>query len=153
MTMIAVVSPSTYAAYGFGAGLERLDVKRLESRHASAIHSSKDGWDGFGRRVIVSGGNEHLRSGQPWAALASFMEKVLARSVELKAAAARLNQFRGLPNVNDGPFAHTPTNGDQMKIETAAERVVAASLHLENDADRKLLPGRPMTLVKSDAAA
>ena len=69
------------------------------------------------------------------AALASFMEKVSARGVEVEAAAAaRLNQFRslpangGLPDVNDGPLAHTPTNADQVKIETAAEGAVAASL-------------------------
>ena len=53
------------------------------------------------------------------AALASFMEKVSARGVELEAsAAARLNQFRGLPangglpDVDDGPLADTPTNAD-----------------------------------------
>jgi hypothetical protein len=69
------------------------------------------------------------------AALASFMEKVSAHGVEVEAAAAaRLNQFRGLPangglpDVNDGSLAHTPTNADQVKIETAAERAVAASL-------------------------
>jgi len=46
------------------------------------------------------------------AALASFMEKVSARGVELEAsAAARLNQFRGLPangglpGVDDGSLA------------------------------------------------
>ena len=102
------------------------------------------------------------------AALASIMEKVSARGVEVEAAAAaRLNQFRGLPangglpDVNDGPLA--PTNADQVKIETAAERAVAASLELEravaasldleNDADRKLRPGGPMTLIKSDRAS
>jgi hypothetical protein len=99
------------------------------------------------------------------AALASIMEKVSARGVEVEAAAAaRLNQFRGLPangGLNDGPLA--PTNADQVKIETAAERAVAASLELEravaasldleNDADRKLRPGRPMTLIKSDPAS
>ena len=92
------------------------------------------------------------------AALASIMEKVSARGVEVEAAAAaRLNQFRGLPangglpDVNDGPLA--PTNADQVKIETAAERAVAASLDLENDADRKLRPGRVMTLIKPDPPA
>jgi hypothetical protein len=92
------------------------------------------------------------------AALASFMEKVSARGVEVEAAAAaRLDQFRGLPanrglpDVNDGPLA--PTNADQVKIETTAERAVAASLNLENDADRKLRSSRPMTLVKSDPAS
>ena len=92
------------------------------------------------------------------AAFISIMEKVSARGVEVEAAAAaRLNQFRGLPangglpDVNDGPLA--PTNADQVKIETAAERAVAASLDLENDADRKLRPGGPMTLIKSDPAS
>ena len=37
------------------------------------------------------------------AALASFMEKVSARGVELEAAAAvRLNEFRGLPTASAG---------------------------------------------------
>ena len=58
------------------------------------------------------------------AALASFMEKVATRGVELEAAAAvRLNQFRGLPangrppNVDNKPLAHTPTNTDVTKSE------------------------------------
>jgi hypothetical protein len=48
------------------------------------------------------------------AALSLFMEKVSARGAELEAAAAaRLDQFRGLPvslslpHVSDGPLAHT----------------------------------------------
>ena len=92
------------------------------------------------------------------AALASFREKVSARGVEVEAAAAvRLDQFRGLPangdlqDVDDGPLA--PTNTDQMRIAAAAERAVADGLHVENDADRKLRPGRLMTLIKSDSAA
>ena len=94
------------------------------------------------------------------AALASFMEKVSARGVEVEiAAAARLDQFRGLPenrslpHVSDGPLAHTPTNADQMIIEIVAERAVADGLHIESDADRKPKLGRPMVLVKSDPAA
>ena len=69
------------------------------------------------------------------AALASFMEKVSARGVELEAsAAARLNQFRGLPangglpDVDDGPLVHTPTNADRVRIAAAAERAVADGL-------------------------
>jgi hypothetical protein len=92
------------------------------------------------------------------AALASFMEKVSASGVEVEAAAAvRLDQFRGLPangglpDVKDGPLA--PTNADQVRIAAAAERAVADGLHVENDADRKSRPGRPMTLVKSDPAS
>ena len=79
------------------------------------------------------------------AALASFMEKVSARGVEVEAAAAaRFDQFRGLPangtlpDVSDGPLAQTPINADQETIETVAERAVADSLHVESDGDRKL---------------
>jgi hypothetical protein len=94
------------------------------------------------------------------AALASFMEKVAARGVELEAsAAARLNQFRGLPasgglpDVDDGPLAGTPTNADRVRIVAAAERAVADGLQVESDGDRKPLSVRPMTLVKSEPAA
>ena len=74
------------------------------------------------------------------AALSSFMEKVSARGVELEAsAAARLDQFRGLPangglpNVDDGPLADTPTNADRVRIVAAAERAVADGLQVESD--------------------
>jgi hypothetical protein len=94
------------------------------------------------------------------AALASFMEKVSARGAELEAAAAaRLNQFRGLPanggppDVDDGPLAHPPTNVDQVKIVAAAERAVADSLRVENDGDRKVRSGPPIALVKSGPGA
>jgi hypothetical protein len=94
------------------------------------------------------------------AALVSFMEKVSARGVELEAsAAARLNQFRGLPanrglpDVDDGPLADTPTNADRVRIVAAAERAVADGLQVESDGDRKPLSVRPMTLVKSEPAA
>ena len=93
-------------------------------------------------------------------ALASFMEKVSARGVEVEAAAAaRLDQFRGLPannglpNVNDGPLAQTPINADQMIVEIVAERAVADSLHVESDGDRKPKSGRSIALVRSDPAA
>jgi hypothetical protein len=89
------------------------------------------------------------------AALASFMEKVSARGMELEAsAAARLNQFRGLPadggllDVDVGPQAHTSTNADRERIVTAAERAVAEGLHVESDGDRKPPSVRQMTLVK-----
>ena len=56
------------------------------------------------------------------AALASFMEKVSARGVEFEAsAAARFNQFRGLPpngglpDVAEGPLAHTQTDADLVE--------------------------------------
>jgi hypothetical protein len=94
------------------------------------------------------------------AALASFMEKVSARGVELEASAAkRLDQFRGLPadgglsDINDGALAHTPTSADQMRIAAAAERAVTDDLQVENGGDRKPRSGRPMTLVKSGPAA
>ena len=94
------------------------------------------------------------------AALASFMEKVSARGVELEASAAkRLDQFRGvpangdLPNVDDGPLAHTPINADQSRITAVAEGAVADGLDVEKDGDRKPWPARQMTLVKSGPAA
>ena len=93
------------------------------------------------------------------AALASFMEKVSARGLELEAAAeARLNQFRGIPrdggleDGHDGPATNAPPNVDRAKIAAAAERAVADGL-LENDGDRRPHSGRTMTLVKSGPAA
>ncbi len=94
------------------------------------------------------------------AALSLFMEQVSARGVELEAAAAaRLDQFRGLPvnssppDVSDEPLPEAPTNADQVKIAAAAERAVAEGLQVESDGDRKPKFGRPMVLVKSDPAA
>jgi hypothetical protein len=94
------------------------------------------------------------------AALASFMEKVSARGVELEAAAAaRLNEFRGLPangglpDVDDGPLVDTPTNADRARIAVAVERATADILHVESDGDRKPQSGRPITLVNSGSAA
>ena len=90
------------------------------------------------------------------AALSSFMEKVAARGAELEAtAAARLDQFRGLPvggrppNVSDGPLP--PTSADQERVAAAAERALTDGLDVEVDRDRK--SGRPMVLVKSNPAA
>jgi hypothetical protein len=92
------------------------------------------------------------------AALASFMEEVSARGVEVEAAAAaRFNAFRGLPakgrmpDVSDGPLAHIPTDADQERVAAAAERALVELV--ESDADRKPKSGRPMVLVKSDPAA
>jgi hypothetical protein len=102
------------------------------------------------------------------AALPSFMEKFATRSAELEAAAAkRPDQFRGvlgtagLPNVSDGPLAHTPANADQVKITAAAERAVvaaaeravAAKLRVGNDETHKTQSGRPIGLVRSEPAA
>ena len=92
-------------------------------------------------------------------ALASLMEKVSARGVEVEiAAAARLDQFRGLPetavcHMSVTDRCQTPTNADQMIIEIVAERAVADGLHVESDGDRKPKSGRPMVLVKADPAA
>jgi hypothetical protein len=91
------------------------------------------------------------------AALASFMDKVLARGVELdETSAARLNQFRGLPanggleDVDDGPRARSPANAaDEVRIAAVAERAVADGLHVENEGDHKPQSGRTATLVKS----
>jgi len=82
-------------------------------------------------------------------ALTSFMERVAARGAQLEAAAAaRLDQFRGLPataglpNVNDGP-----------KIAAAGERAVAGALHVENDEAYKSQPRHAIALVRSEPAA
>ncbi len=98
-------------------------------------------------------------SRQSEAALATFMEKVSARGAELEAAAARFDQFRGLPanatppDVVDGSSGHTPTNADQAKIVATAERAVADSLRVENDGDRRPRSGLPFAIVKSGPAA
>jgi hypothetical protein len=74
-------------------------------------------------------------------ALTSFMAKVAARGDALEAAAAaRFNQFRGLPA--DGVIS-------EETVAAVAERAVANGL--ENDGDRKLRP--PIALVKSGPAA
>jgi len=94
------------------------------------------------------------------AAVASFMEKVSARGVELEAsAAARLNHFRGLPansglpRVDDGPLALPPTNAaDAVRVAAAAERAVADGLRLESEGDRKPQSGRTITLIRSGSA-
>jgi hypothetical protein len=90
------------------------------------------------------------------AALASFMEKASARDRELEAsAAARLNQFCGLPanggfaDVDSRPLAQPLTHSDAGRIATSAERAVADSLHVESARDPKPQPARSMTLVKS----
>ena len=95
------------------------------------------------------------------AALASFMEKVSARGVDLDVAtAARLNQFRGLPataglpDVDDGPLGISPANAaDAVRAGAAAERAVADGLHVESDGDRKPQSARTITLVKSGPGA
>jgi hemoglobin-like flavoprotein len=81
------------------------------------------------------------------AALSMFMEKVAARGAELEtAAAARLDQFRGLR-----ALTQTPADADQERVAAAAERALGDGLDVEVDRDRKT--GRPMVLVKSNPAA
>jgi hypothetical protein len=99
-------------------------------------------------------------SRQTQAALTSLMENIATRGVELEAAAAaRLDQFRGLPatrglpNVNDGPLALTPSNVDQVKIAAAAERAVADEPRVENDEAHRPRSGRAIALVRSEPAA
>src|ERR1700733_7887512 len=99
------------------------------------------------------------------AALASFMEKASARESELESsAAARLNQFCGLPanggltDVENRPLAQTLTHSDAGRIAASAERAVAdslhvESLHVESARDPKPQPARSMSLVKSEPAA
>jgi hypothetical protein len=91
------------------------------------------------------------------AALASFMEKVSTRGGKLEtAAAARFNQFRGLPanaglsDVDNGSLPRTPINADKVRIATAAEQALAEGLHVESDGDRKPLPARSIALVKAN---
>ena len=60
---------------------------------------------------------------------------------------------RGLPNVNDGPLALTPSNVDQVKIAAAAERAVADELRVENDEAYRPRSGRAIALVRSEPAA
>jgi hypothetical protein len=102
--------------------------------------------------------SDYSRRGEE--ALTSFMAKVSARGDALEvAAAARLDQFHGLPvngslpNVSDGSLAQTPTNVDQERVAAAAERALTDSLEVESDADRRPKLGRLMALVKSDPAA
>src|ERR1700722_20022465 len=97
-----------------------------------------------------------LYAGRSEAALASFMEQAATRGAALEAeAAARLNQFRGLPanadlsDVDNGRVARTPTNADKLRISTAAEHAVAAGLQVESEGDRKPPPARSIALVKS----
>jgi hypothetical protein len=93
------------------------------------------------------------------AALASFTEKVSTRGREFEAlTTARLNQFRGLPangglpEVDDGPAADTPTNED-LRVAAAAERALAEGSSIESDGELEPRSGRLMTLVKSGPSA
>jgi hypothetical protein len=88
------------------------------------------------------------------------MEKASARESELESsAAARLNQFCGLPanggltDVENRLLAQTLTHSDAGRIAASAERAVADSLHVESARDPKPQPARSMSLVKSEPAA
>ena len=90
------------------------------------------------------------------AALSLFLKKVSARGAELEmAAAARLDQFRGLPvnrglpHVSDGPLAHTANDADQDRVAAAADRAFADCL--ESGGDRKAR--RAIALVQAEPAA
>jgi hypothetical protein len=94
------------------------------------------------------------------AALASFMEKASARSLELEVSAtARLNQFCGLPaiggppDVDERPPTLTLTHSDASKIAAPAERTVADGSHVGSDSDRKPQPGRSSSQVEPGQAA
>ena len=76
------------------------------------------------------------------------MEKVSARGVEVEAAAAaRFDQFRGLPvkgdlpDVSDGPLAHIPTDADQRELQPPQSGRLVDGLLVESDTDRKLKDG------------
>jgi pyridoxine 5'-phosphate synthase PdxJ len=91
------------------------------------------------------------------AALASFMEKVSKRGVELETAAAmRFNLFRGLAanaglsEGDGGQIASSPAQSDKARIATAAEQAVAAGLQIESGDDRKPSQARSIALVKTD---
>ncbi len=87
-------------------------------------------------------------------ALASFMEKASALSLELEvSAAARFSQFcglpatSGLPDVDERLLTATPTHSEAAKIAAPAERAGGDRLHAESGGDRK-----PQT-VRSNAPA
>ena len=83
------------------------------------------------------------------AALASFMEKATARDKELEgAAAARLNQFCGLPA--NGAQPSVDDELPKTLADSAAPKIAASGavdgLHVnESDRDRKPQPARSMS--------
>jgi hypothetical protein len=91
------------------------------------------------------------------AALASFMEKASARGLELEVSAmARLSQFCGLPansslpDVDDKPLTHTPTNADILRIAAAGEPAVADGLHVESESNHKPQPAARLARIFRD---
>jgi hypothetical protein len=94
------------------------------------------------------------------AALASFMEKASALSLELEVSAtARFNQFcglpanGGLPDADDRPLTMALTHSDATKNAGAAERAGADRPHVESDGDRKPQPVRSIAPVEPGQAA
>ena len=142
-------------------GMEEDPLQDLFESYVSDLYKLRDAFHG----ELASTAKELSRAMDDYAlrseaALKSFMEIVAARGMELEAAAAaRLDQFRGLPptgglpNVNDGPLAQAPPNADQMKIAAVAERAVADGLRVENDEAQKPRSGRAIALVRSEPAA
>jgi hypothetical protein len=141
--------------------MEENPLQDLFENYASDLYKLRDAFHGdltSTAKELSQAMDDYSRRSE--AALTSFMEKVATRGAELEAAAAaRLDQFRGLPatgglpNVNDGPLAHAPPNADQVKIATAAERAVADALRVENDEAHKPRSGRAIALVRSEPAA
>ncbi len=149
--------------------MEENPLQDLFESYVSDLYQLRDAFHGdltSTAKALSQAMDDYARRGE--AALTLFMEKVATRGVELEAAAAaRLDQFRGLPatgglpNVNEGPLAHAPPNADQVKIAAAAERAVAAaadravaaSLRVENDEAHKPRSGRAIALVRSEPAA
>ena len=149
--------------------MEENPLQDLFESYVSDLYQLRDAFHGdltSTAKALSQAMDDYARRGE--AALTLFMEKVATRGVELEAAAAaRLDQFRGLPatgglpNVNEGPLAHAPPNADQVKIAAAAERAVAAaadravaaSLRVENDEAHKPRSGRGIALVRSEPAA
>jgi hypothetical protein len=91
------------------------------------------------------------------AALASLMEKASARGLELEVSAtARLNQFCGLPangslpDADDKPLIHTPTNARVFRIAAVAEQAVADGLHVESDSNHKPHPVTRLPRINRD---
>jgi hypothetical protein len=141
--------------------MEEEPLQDLFESYVSDLYKLRDAFHGeltSTAKELSQAMDNYSRRGEE--ALTSFMEKVATRGVELEAAAAaRLDQFRGLPatgglpNVNEGPLAHAPPNADQVKIAAVAERAVADGLRVENDEGQKPRSGRAIALVRSEPAA
>ena len=158
---IGLLGENQFSGGSSNEGTEEIPLQDLFESYVSDLYKLRDAFHG----ELSSTAKELSRAMDDYAlrseaALKSFMEIVAARGVELEAAAAaRLDQFRGLPptgglpNVNDGPLAQAPPNADQVKIAAAAERAVADGLGVESDEAQKPRSGRAIALVRSEPAA